>query len=73
MSTVRVGIELGNAAMRSSADVAAALRRLAAQIEDERAVEALLDPDLPPASGPQRLGLIRDANGNTVGQATLGG
>lgn len=56
MDAFTLTIELGNAAMRSPADVADALRGLADRIEDDRVFRA------------DDRGGIRDGNGNTVGR-----
>jgi hypothetical protein len=53
MSTFKLEIELGNAEMHEPWHVAEALRKVAAQLDDETG-------DFPD-------GLIRDTNGNTVG------
>lgn len=55
--TFTTRINLGNAAMSSPRDVAEALRKVAAQLDDD-------------ASGYPE-GLIRDDNGNTVGRYTF--
>ena len=51
-----VSINLGNAAMSSAEDIAAALRKVAEQLEQGRHV-------------PHQTRCVRDANGNVVGEA----
>lgn len=57
MNRFQLTIELGNDAMRSMRDVAAALQRVADALKHE----GIDDVDWPS-------GRIRDVNGNTVGQ-----
>lgn len=58
MATVTIRIQMGNDAMQTGSDLAAALRKLAAHVEG---YEKIRHPSFPPHS-------IRDENGNTVGK-----
>lgn len=64
-TTVKVTISLGNDAMRTGADLAAAFRKLANQIESYN------EDDLVAAFDDGAKITIRDLNGNRVGALTV--
>ena len=63
----KLTIELGDAAMSSSEDIAVVLRRIANQFEENRYVER------GDSNGDYASAVVRDLNGNKVGEWELSG